>query len=408
MKSGARDSAEPVRVWFIAHQKALTYGANLSLVNLLDGLAALPIAPRVLLPEDGSLNEALRQRNIPALVHPFYWWFSRFRTFKIAAWRVWKNLKAVRSLAPQLAADGAELIYTNTSVVPLGVPLALRLRIPHIWHLREYGDLDHGLIPDWPAMIRRFFIHRASATISNSRSVREFHFSRPRPRRAHVVYNGVLWDRQFAELEERRRQRPDNSGPFTFVLVGRLVPSKGQDLAIQAMAELRRHGTDCRLRLVGDGDPPFVAHCRKLVADLAVADRVEFRDYNSNPFDEFFDADAALMCSRMEAMGRVTVEAMAAGLPVIGRASGGTPELVQHQTNGLLFDGDAQSLATEMRRVVERPELAIEMGRNAARIARQLYSIEAYAAGVGRVIESTLRRTFPKAQDRVATAVPGT
>ncbi len=388
MRTADETHAPPRRVWFVAHQKWLTYGANLSLVNLLDGLKGLGVAPRVLVAEAGSLSTALEERGIPTVIHPFRWWSSHRRTARLALGRLWRNLQAVRHLAPRLAADRAELVYTNTSVVPLGAMLAMRLQLPHVWHLREFGDLDHGLIPDWGRAIPRFLIRRADAIISNSHAVQDYYLKQTRTGSSRVIYNGVLWDRDFERLQVQRATRPLREGVFTFVLVGRLVPSKGQDTAIEAVAELRRRGRTCRLLLVGDGREDFIRHCRGLVAGLGLAAEVEFQDYQADPFGAFLAGDAALMCSRLEAMGRVTVEAMAAGLPVIGRATGGTPELIEHERTGLLFDGEAVHLADVMERLIERPDWAAAMGSTACETARRRYSIEVHARAVAGVIHS--------------------
>ena len=108
----------------------------------------------------------------------------------------------------------------------------------------------------------------------------------------------------------------------------------------------------------------------------------------------YFRSHAMLMCSRNEAMGRVTVEAMACGLPVIGHASGGTPELVENDVTGLLYTGGASDLADRMIQLVADAALARRLGDAASLTAQERFSVERCAQevlGVYRSVLSTVK-----------------
>ena len=82
--------------------------------------------------------------------------------------------------------------------------------------------------------------------------------------------------------------------------------------------------------------------------------------------------DVELVCSAMEAFGRVTAEAMLSSNPVIGADSGATPELITDGENGFLFEsGNAEALADKMRYFLERPDELVRMGTNACRYAKE-------------------------------------
>jgi glycosyltransferase involved in cell wall biosynthesis len=117
-----------------------------------------------------------------------------------------------------------------------------------------------------------------------------------------------------------------------------------------------------------------------------VADLVEFWGYVPDPERAFLAADVALMCSRSEAMGRVTAEAMSCYRPVIGYAAGGTPELIADGTTGRLYHGGADELAGVMAEYAAAPELAWEHGAVGWAAARQRHSAEGYVARVHEVI----------------------
>jgi glycosyltransferase involved in cell wall biosynthesis len=117
-----------------------------------------------------------------------------------------------------------------------------------------------------------------------------------------------------------------------------------------------------------------------------VADRVEFWGYIPDPGRAFLEADVALMCSRNEAMGRVTAEAMSTCRPVIGFDSGGTSELIDPGRTGLLYRGGPDALAACMARYLAAPELAWQHGQVGWHDARRRHSTEAYAAQIHEVL----------------------
>lgn len=117
---------------------------------------------------------------------------------------------------------------------------------------------------------------------------------------------------------------------------------------------------------------------------------VEFPGFVSDPFEVYRAADAVLVCSRSEAMGRVTVEAMFAGRPVLGYRGGATPELIVDGETGFLYDGGAEELAERMDRLVRRPGLARRLGRRGWERAYPEFTVEAYADRIHRVLAGVL------------------
>jgi glycosyltransferase involved in cell wall biosynthesis len=377
------------RITFLTHYTEL-YGANLSLVNLIEGLAGYGVRAHVICPDEGDLLPALAARGVPTAVLPFEWWVSSRPTVRGAATRLYRNLRQLRTLTDQMAAWGTDLVYSNSSVFAVGAMAAARLRLPHIWHLREFGDRDYDLHPDFGKRLSRSVLRTANATVFVSNALRRAFLGHSPPANSHVVYNGVA---RAAEFEDRRRRAEALRGrrqPFTFVLVGRFRESKGQAVAIRAFATVSATHPDTRLLLVGGsggtGDQAYYDGCRALAATLGVADRVEFWGYIPDPERAFLAADVALMCSPNEAMGRVTVEAMAACRPVIGYAGGGTPELIDDGRTGLLYNGETDALAECMARYVAAPEDARRHGDAGWQVARTRHTTETYAARIHEII----------------------
>jgi glycosyltransferase involved in cell wall biosynthesis len=378
-----------LRIAFITHYTEL-YGANLSLLNLIEGLSKYGIRAHVICPDRGDLLEALAQRGIPTAQLPFKWWVSPRPTMAGAVNRLYRNVRNLRPIIHQIARWQINLVYSNSSVFAIGAMAAAWLRLPHVWHIREFGNRDYDLWPDLGSRLFRRVLKTANATIFVSNALKQAFLGKAASSNTHIIYNGVAPEAVFDERHRAAEALRGRRQPLTFVLVGRFRKSKGQAVAIGAFAKVANRFPDVRLILVGDagqtGEQSYYDQCRVLVNELALTDRVEFWGYIPDPERAFLAADVALMCSQNEAMGRVTVEAMSACRPVIGNDSGGTSELIDPSRTGLLYRGDEDSLAESMTSYILAPELARQHGEAGWRIARQRHSTETYAAQVYNVL----------------------
>lgn len=390
-----------MRIAFLTHYTGL-YGANRSLLNLIDGLQSYAVAAHVIAPAQGEITQALAERNVPVSVIPLQWWvgskqFSgtpleklrqslRFRSQ--ATKRLSANLRLLPTVVQQLKAWKVDLVYTNTCVLPTGALLAIRTGLPHVWHLREFVDIDYGFIHDWGKATFQYFVNQADARIAISQAIRTYLLGKTPSERTTVIYNGVASTAEFDSLYRTARSATQPGKPFTFALVGLIHPNKGQDTAIRAFARLVGNYRNIRLLIVGGGDSQAL---QTLAKDLGVQDQVEFWGHLSDPYKAYLASDAVLMCSRNEGMGRVTVEAMSACRPVIGYHNGGTSEIIQHESTGLLYRGDEKELAQAMQRLIERPEWTRQLGEEAWRVARRYYTIESYASQVYETLVSVIK-----------------
>jgi glycosyltransferase involved in cell wall biosynthesis len=174
---------------------------------------------------------------------------------------------------------------------------------------------------------------------------------------------------------------PETEGRVRCVLVGQLHPGKGQEDAILAIGVLARERIPASLVLVGDGKKEHRESLIALVTRSNLGGRVMFVGHVENPRPHFQEADVVLVCSRSEAFGRVTVEGMKLGKPIIGTRSGGTPELVVEGETGLLYTpGNFRELAEKICLLRSHPEMARAMGREGRRLAEARFSEDRYPA----------------------------
>ncbi|MDB5269332.1 MAG: hypothetical protein JWP58_2372 [Hymenobacter sp.] len=162
-------------------------------------------------------------------------------------------------------------------------------------------------------------------------------------------------------------------------ILGRFDAGKGQDFVINALHQLRQqYGYDAHLvimgeptREVGDG---YLRQLQRQVARLGLQNQVHFRGFRANPAVFYHAIDVFLMASENETYGMVTLEALATGVPVVGAATGGTAELVEHNQTGLLYlHGDVAACARAIRRTLAEPA-ATHARVERARLARWHYS----------------------------------
>ena len=384
---------------FITHYPEL-YGANRSLLNLIDGLRSHQVEPSVICHSAGPISDELAKRGIPHLVFPFRHWLNPHqpRHFLNGLYRFMENLLVMPELTKQVKRWRPDIIYSNSSAFPVGALLARILGKPHVWHVREFGELDYQLQHDLGQMFFRFWLNRATVAVAISQSVKSVVLGRVKCR-TEVVANGVI---SRADLDRLATTAPLDREVFTFALVGLVHPTKGQREAIEALARVQRKFPAVRLLLAGTGAADYVQQLKNLAEELGVGAKVSFLGFVEDIFSVYGRAEAVLMCSRFEAMGRVTAEAMAAGKPVIGQNSGGTAEIIEHMKTGLLYDGTEEKLPEYMELLLQNPRLRLELGRNAREKAKENYTIEAYAEKISQILQSVVpaRSGNPPADER--------
>jgi phosphatidyl-myo-inositol dimannoside synthase len=211
----------------------------------------------------------------------------------------------------------------------------------------------------------------ASALVANSLNTRRLLEGCGVPSaKIHVVYPGVDAGRFSPRIDGRElRARVAPNADIMLLSVGRLQKRKGHDLAISALAALRRSHPRMTYVIVGDGAER--ARLEALARDLGVADRVVFAGEASvADLPKYYAAcDLFLLPNRIEqgdveGFGIVFLEAAATGRAVIAGNSGGVPEAVADGQTGLLVSGtDAQELAAAIARLSGDRTLRERLGR---------------------------------------------
>ncbi len=204
-------------------------------------------------------------------------------------------------------------------------------------------------------------------------------------------------------LVKKDRMKLQIHGP-SFVYVGRMSPEKSLDVLLDAFQLVQRKRRRARLVLIGDG--PCLSSLRQRTTQLGLTSAVEFLGHVDHA--RLISGrlpllgDAFVTASKTENQPMSILEAMAMGLPVIGAAAKGIPELVQDGVNGMLFKpDDPEALADCMLRMAARTQRRRRMGQQAMLTAAN-YNMR----HVVDRLESLYRETITQSQQKPSREKP--
>ena len=380
-----------MRIAWVSHTGEVTGGAEISLVEAAAALAERGVELHAVLPWRGPLADRLEALDVPVSVLAYRWWVQpdgasslqeRARRSLSLGKRWQQNVIAAAGVSGVLTRVRPDAVVTNTITVPVGAVAARRAGVPHVWYVHEFGGKPHGLRFDLGERASLSLVNRLSErVIVNSHAVRTRFEGTSIADKIRVVYYAVE-----VPVAVRPRERPPAA--LTLVSLGWLRASKGQEDGVRALGVLASRGLDVRLRLVGAEDAEYGAFLRRLARELGVADRVDFVPFHEDALAELAGADLALVCSRTEAFGRTTVEAMKLGKAVVGANAGGTAELIRDRWNGLLYQpGNADELAHKIETAYRDRALLAEMAGHAAEWSRRTFSRARYGEALLEVLE---------------------
>jgi glycosyltransferase involved in cell wall biosynthesis len=181
------------------------------------------------------------------------------------------------------------------------------------------------------------------------------------------------------------------------VYAGVLITRKGVHVLLEAFAKVNREMPTARLLLIGKPeDRRYAQSLRDGVERLGLNGVVTFQHHQPQLelSRRIAEAQVFVLPSLSEGLGRVVVEAMACGTPVIGSRVGGIPQLIEDSVTGFLVPpGDVDALADRIRWMLSHREDAQDMGRQARESARTFFSSDAYMHSYARLFEMAILAT---------------
>jgi glycosyltransferase involved in cell wall biosynthesis len=326
---------------------------------------------------------------------------SRYSDSLAETYRVAKQIYLVarqdwplaRRVAGLIKAEAVDLVHHNNdlSTNRATILAALLAGVPQICHVRMLDRFSY---------VERFLARFVDAFIYMSTAIEELYQSLGvAPQKGYVVYDA--FDSKAFEQDNHTAELRSELGVTDrdqlVCNVGRLDWWKGQDHFLKAMAKVVASRPNAKALLVGapDASPLSQAFFHKLeqmIADLQLEEHVVLTGFRSDVPALMLASDIVVhSSSEPEPFGRVVVEAMLAGRPVVATAAGGVLDIVEDQVTGLLVPPqDATNMAQAIEQLLQNQERAKIMGQRAQQSATQRFSRKQHAAGIDRIYRQVL------------------
>lgn len=376
----------PARVIVIDHTAQMG-GAEIALVRLLRNIDKARFDPHVVLLSEGPLRDALRDAGVGVSVMDIGSdVLSRPKEDVLGRSSLLADVRGAASVARavygMLRTLQPDLIHTTSLKSDiLGLLPGRLLRTPIVWYVHD--RIAEGYLP--PAsvhLVRWLAAWGPDRVIANSEATRS---TLLRPYQVSVAYPGV----DATEYPPRRSPPLANESALVGML-GRVSPTKGQDVFIRAARlVLQRHPT-ARFEIAGDAlfsERDYARWVERLPGELGIADRVRFRGWATDPAAALQAYDLLVHASPVpEPFGQVVVEAMLVGTPVVASDGGGVPEIVRPRGGRplalLSTPGDPVALASAVADVLTDRPAALERAADAQVAAHERFDIRQTAQQV--------------------------
>ncbi len=387
-----------MKVLYILQSTSIHGGAHVSFMTMLESLLSKGVMPIVVVPDENGIYNIIRERGIPIKAITYYKGVfpdnntvkQRIAYLPRLILMVIMNYIAIIKLSSYALKKKVDLIHSNSTVISIGCAIAHRIHVPHIWHVREYGDKDFNL--KYYPTSKRFhkLLQEKSYSICITRGIQEHHQLRNNHNSV-VIYNPIDFNIDITYKKE----------PF-FLFVGAVTYSKGIEDVISAFGMFHKQipESSFALKIVGSCSEGYRFSLMKLVSSLGIQDKVYFEGVSDDVARYYKKTSAFIMASYSEGFGRVTAEAMLSGALVIGRNTAGTKEQfdlgVQEigEEIGLRYNSVDELCKIMINIATDDYATYHQMINRGYTVAGRLYSAEHHADSVLRMYDFALMNTI--------------
>ncbi len=383
-KAGKTDSYHKINVLIVSHSSYL-YGAEQSLLTLLKGLDRKRFEPVVLLPDDaGNLLNEICKLNLKLVIIQAPWWLGKESKLSVLEGTL-EEIMAVPKIIDVIQEHEIDLVYTNTIVKISGAIAAKLAGIPHVWHIRELVQVQDFITPLGLQDTLKLVDYLSDRIITNSEATSKQFISMGLKDKIEVIYNGIdlsLFDQEPRSGGLRKELGLEPESPLIAVM-GYLQRCKMQDIVIKAMDIVSRTHPNVKLLIIGQGDADYQVYLEQLIKFYNLGDYVVFLKFRQDIPQILQEIDLIVVPSVAESFGRTSLEAMAAGKPVVATRTGGSAEIVVDSLTGYLVPpGDHEKLADAIIKILSDRQAAEKMGHAGRERAASLFSVERYVSSI--------------------------
>lgn len=366
-----------MRILFILHETSIYNGSWKSVYNLISGLSEKNIDLLIICPDKHGAYEYLKDRGFNVYSIRFDLNLDKINSSLIRRLKFiprylrqkYYDYLWLRKVSQLCAEFKPDIIHSNSSVITIGYKLAKKLNISHVWHIREYGELDFSIRMNHTNKL----LENNDFSISVTHDVQKFHGILP-SRNNIVIYDGVLQqNRILLNIEDKQKY---------FLYAGSLVKGKGLVDLLKAwkIAKTQPRLANYKLMICGGSSTEITRY--KVYCNKENIKDIEWLGKRDDAQILMRNASGVIIPSFNEAFGRVMPEAIANGALVIGRNTGGTKEQFE---NGLKILGkeigirfnNIDDLARIIIEVVSKPaKFYFPIIKGGQHVFEQLYTNE--------------------------------
>lgn len=350
-------------------------GQNQALL-ILKGLLSRGFEPELVAAEGSALGERAAGSGVP--VH--------------SVSRGLLRIPAARAIRRLVSGREFDLVHANEAHAVSAAWLAGAHKHVPLLISRRVG------YPIGSSRIARARYEVAACIIANSKWVAEQAVNSGAPRnKLAVVYEGVEIPARLSEEQRRRARARWGIAVGTPLLgcVGVLLPDKGQEWLIRALAELRKEIPGARLLLAGDG--PCRPRLEALAKELGIAEAVLFPGFVKEIETVYAALDVFLLPSFFEALNNSLLAAMAYEIPSIAFNRGALGEIIEHGKSGLLVSGsDVAEICGAIKNMLRDPEFAKKSGQQGRARVEENYTAQRMVNGIIQIYDSVLASSSMK------------
>jgi glycosyltransferase involved in cell wall biosynthesis len=285
------------------------------------------------------------QKHISSLVDgrilfiPLYWMNKRVRASlwkrplieMKAVWDTWFGYKYQACIQDLILKNGINIIHTSTSLNPEGAILAKKLSIPHIWHIRELiGDDKDFRFHNYNRW-SKFFDSHSDRIVANSRSTFNCAKRYINPERISIIPNGV-------DISNFVRKHHSPKKRIVIGMVGNVTSRlKNHQLFLELANCSKNLNVEFHIfgKIPSDSGDQYFASLQSYIVSNNLSN-ISFKGYFKKTSKIMDGMDILFHPNPNESFGRIFIEAMAAGVPVIAISGGGADDIISNNSNGFL------------------------------------------------------------------------
>lgn len=315
-----------MKICLVAHTNDLS-GSNRALVELAESMKAKNINYIVVLPRKGAVEKLLKEKRIDYKILWYTSWIDKPQNYKRIVKIIINYIGGINFILFCIF-NKISLVHYNSAAVGIGVHFLYKMKIPYVWHIREYIDNKSMKFHSINRTLHAF--ENAKYLIGISKSVIQKNIEDGRTGNWICISDGIpIIDLNYYSNEAYKKA----------IIVGGIEKNKNQIDAIKAVKFLiDKMNREISLYIVGPIiDYEYYNNLIDYIKENNLEKNIIWMGRVDAPSIIRTKCGIALVCSQYEAFGRVTVEAIMSGESVIGVSEGGTLEILSQINTGMMY-----------------------------------------------------------------------